>query len=363
MLTFGIVVTILAGIVTYMHTVDDFGAPPSIEELGRYAASKQLNNGRFVNPGGVDVQMDLTKGMQALREMLTSEDTRPNVPLPTGFDAEMDTVPLAEGEFAVTWFGHSAVLLELDGRRLLIDPMLGPAASPVPMFFGKRFALEQPIDLDRIPAVDAVLISHDHYDHLDKYSIIALASRVGHFYVPLGVAGHLRLWGVPAEKITEMDWWDEAEVKGLRIAATPAQHFSGRGMTDRNRTLWASWVIKGGGASIYFSGDSGYGKHFARIGERYGPFDFTMMECGQYNEKWKPIHCLPEESVQAHLDLRGGLMMPIHWGAFTLAPHRWTEPMERVRTAAADRGVQLALPMIGQRFIPSRSVPFWDPAQ
>jgi L-ascorbate metabolism protein UlaG (beta-lactamase superfamily) len=182
---------------------------------------------------------------------------------------------------------------------------------------------------------------------------------VGHFYVPLGVGSHLKSWGIAEDKITEMDWWDEADIDGIRIATTPAQHFSGRGLTDRNKTLWASWVITGQRANIFFSGDSGYGKHFQQIGDRYGPFDFTMMECGQYNTKWHAIHSMPEESVQGHRDLRGTMMMPIHWGGFTLAPHRWTEPVERVRAAAEQYGVSLALPMIGQRFIPSREKPDW----
>jgi len=223
--------------------------------------------------------------------------------------------------------------------------------------FGKRFLLDQDIDLGTIPPVHAVLISHDHYDHLDHTSILALSDRVGHFYVPLGVGSHLRRWGIAAHRISEMDWWDEVTIEGIRVTAAPAQHFSGRSFNDRNQTLWASWVIRGEHSSMYFSGDSGYGPHFREIGERFGPFDFTMMECGQYNEKWQAIHALPEESVQGHLDLQGNVMMPIHWGGFTLAPHEWTDPVQRVRAAAREHDVTLVTPRIGQRMLPRHERP------
>jgi len=338
----------------------------------RVAASPHRRNGQFVNPRGVVMEMSAAKGMSALKEMLTSEGRRPKQPLPTAFgEGETGSLQKPE-EFAVTWFGHSAVMLEIDGLRLLIDPMLSASTSPFP-FIGKRFALRESIDIDRIPDPDAVLISHDHYDHLDYESIRRLAPRTGHFYAPLGVGAHLREWDVPDEQITEVDWWDETTVSvppadeatpsPLRIIAAPARHFSGRGLRDRNATLWTSWIIIGRTSRIFFSGDSGYGPHFREIGERFGPFDFTMMECGQYNESWHAIHSMPEESVQAHRDLRGAVMMPIHWGAFTLAPHHWTDPVERALAAASQQGVRIALPRTGERFIPSRSIPtdaWWD---
>jgi L-ascorbate metabolism protein UlaG (beta-lactamase superfamily) len=364
-MTIGILAAIIISMVTYMHTAEQFGASPEGSHLERIATSPQYRDGRFVNAGGVEIEMTLRGGLESLYEFITAKNTKPTHPLPTGFPANWDTAALPEDAYAVTWFGHSAVMVELQGQRLLIDPMLGPAASPLPVF-GKRFALAQPIDLDAVPAVDAVLISHDHYDHLDHASILALSARVGHFYVPLGVGAHLRRWGVDAERITEMDWWQEVTFNGLRIAAAPAQHFSGRALGDRNKTLWASWVILGTHARIFFSGDSGYGPHFRAIGERYGPFDFTMMECGQYNEKWRPIHSMPEESVQGHIDLGGRVMMPIHWSGFTLAPHDWTEPVRRAREAAALHGVALVTPMIGQRFVSGAALPqeaWWHTAE
>ena len=352
-MTLFVVFFIITGAVSYMNTAVQFGAAPKGAHLDRISTSPQFHEGRFRNPDGADVEMSFGNMLTSMYEFITADSTSPDGLLPTGFHLEDNRTTLAEDEFAVTWLGHSAIYLEIDGRRLLLDPMLGKAASPLPIF-GKRFALSHDIDLAKVPKVDAVLISHDHYDHLDHETITTIDGRVGHYYVPLGVGAHLRRWGIAEERITELDWWERADIHGIRITATPAQHFSGRGLTDRNRTLWASYAIEGRHARVFFSGDGGYGPHFKEIGERLGPFDLTMMECGQYNEKWHAIHSFPEESVQANLDLRGGSMLPIHWGSFTLAPHPWTEPAERVRTAAAEAGVPLLTPLIGERVIPSR---------
>jgi L-ascorbate metabolism protein UlaG (beta-lactamase superfamily) len=252
----------------------------------------------------------------------------------------------------ITWFGHSAILLQIDGKNILIDPMLGNAAAPVP-FMTKRFPYVQSLDLDVLPEIDAIIISHDHYDHLDYQTILVLKEKVKHFYTPLGVGSHLRSWGVDASKITELDWWQSTDFEGLRFVATPARHFSGRSISDRNKTQWSSWVIVGAKEKIYFSGDSGYGPHFREIGTKYGPFDFAMLECGQYNERWEAIHMLPEQTVQAALDLKCKRMMPIHWGAFNLSLHSWTDPVERVTEAAAKHNLDVIVPVIGRRFSPA----------
>ncbi len=196
--------------------------------------------------------------------------------------------------------------------------------------------------------IDVVLISHNHYDHLNKYSIKHLSSRTKRFIVPLGVGAQLEKWDVPGEKITEMDWWEEVQIdSNLMIAATPTQHFSGRGLTDRNKTLWASFVIKGPQHKIYFGGDSGYFEGFGKIGEKYGPFDITFLECGAYNKAWEPIHMLPEQTAQAHLDLKGKVLHPIHWGTFNLSLHSWFEPMQRFTRAAASLDIVRATPIVG----------------
>ncbi|RAU96148.1 hypothetical protein DQG13_21005 [Paenibacillus sp. YN15] len=263
----------------------------------------------------------------------------------------------------VIWLGHSSLLVQINGLTLLLDPMFGTAPSPVPFVGGKRYSDTPPADVKDLPPIDAVLLSHDHYDHLDYGTIRKLRSKVGHFFVPLGVGAHLERWGVPAEKITEADWWDELGLQGLKLFCAPSRHFSGRSLTDRNTTLWCSWVLDGGQERIFFSGDSGYGPHFQEIGKRYGPFDLTLMECGQYNERWAAIHMLPEETVQAHQDVGGKLLLPIHWGAFTLSLHAWTEPVERAVAAAEKQGVAIATPRIGEPVLlgrpPHSSTRWW----
>ena len=263
--------------------------------------------------------------------------------------ADYDTPP-ASG-LRVTWLGHSTSLIEIDGHRVLTDPMWSNRASPVGFAGPERF-FAPPLPLDDLPPIDAVLISHDHLDHLDRDTIEALVDAVPMFVVPLGVGAHLTDWGVPSDQIRELDWWQETAVGDLRLVCTPARHFSGRGLFDRNRTLWASWAIVGPTHRAYFGGDGGMSPVFAQIGKRLGPFDVTLLEIGAYHAAWSDIHCGPEQAVQAHLDLRGAVMLPIHWGTFNLSLHAWTEPAERVMVAAERRGVTLALPQPGGRFEP-----------
>lgn len=277
--------------------------------------------------------------------------TVPVVPL------SLSAEPRAEGVRA-TWFGHSAFLLELEGRRLLFDPMLSASPSPVPFVGSKRYSGRRlPLAPEDFPMLDAVVLSHDHYDHLDKSSIRKLMNKARRFVVPLGVRERLVRWGVEPERITEHGWWDETEVAGLRLVCAPARHFSGRGLFDRNSTLWCSWIILGGRSRVFFSGDSGYAPHFKEIGGKFGPFDLTIMECGQYDERWAAIHMMPEQTVQAHLDVRGGLLVPVHWGAFTLGFHAWDDPVERAVRAARAHGVRIATPRIGEPVDPGGDYP------
>ncbi|WP_429372253.1 MBL fold metallo-hydrolase [Paenibacillus sp. DS2015] len=248
----------------------------------------------------------------------------------------------------VTWFGHSALLLKVNGLTLLLDPMFGKSPSPVPVFGPKRYSTKLPMEIEELPIIDAVIYSHDHYDHLDYGSVLKLKGKVKQFIVPLGVAGHLVRWGVDPNIIQEHDWWDEFTYRGLTIASAPARHFSGRGLGGQDTSLWCSWVIMSEQTRVFFSGDSGYGTHFKEIGSKYGPFDLTLMECGQYSEDWAGIHMMPEETLQAHLDVQGKLMIPIHWGAFTLAAHSWTDPVERAVKAAKQLGTAIATPRIGE---------------
>jgi len=246
------------------------------------------------------------------------------------------------------WFGHSAFLLQLDQKNILIDPMLGDVPAPHPWLGGKRYSKQLPIEIEQLPKIDAILISHDHYDHLDYGSIQKLKSKTDQFLVPLGVGAHLKAWDIEADRIEEFDWWQETSFSGLKLAFTPARHFSGRGLNNRASTLWGSWVIIGDEDSLYFSGDSGYGNHFKEIGSKFGPFDFAMMECGQYDEKWHNIHMMPEETAQAAIDVKAKIAMPIHWGAFTLALHSWTDPAERLSKKAQELGQSIIIPKIGE---------------
>jgi L-ascorbate metabolism protein UlaG (beta-lactamase superfamily) len=248
----------------------------------------------------------------------------------------------------ITWFGHSAFLLHINGKNLLLDPMFGKSPSPFPAIGPQRFSDSLPANPEDLPHIDAVLISHDHYDHLDYGSIKKLSAKVTMFFVPLGLSAHLQKWGVAPEAITELDWWDERSFEGLTFACTPSRHFSGRTLTDRFATLWCSWVVRAGNTRVFFSGDTGYGPHFKQIGDTYGPFDLTLLECGQYDPRWSTIHMQPEQTVTAHLDLRGKRMIPMHWGAFVLALHSWTDPIERVLAAGKQAGAAIITPKIGE---------------
>lgn len=248
----------------------------------------------------------------------------------------------------VIWFGHSTLLLEMEDKILLLDPIFSNSPSPFPLVGGKRFSKVVPIEPEKLPPIDIVILSHDHYDHLDYKSIMRLKDKTALFCVPFGVGKRLEKWGVDQGKIREFGWWNEWTVAGLKLVCTPAQHFSGRSLLDRNKTLWCSWVITGQHTKVFFSGDGGYGPHFEEIGNKYGPFDLTLMECGQYDARWSAIHMIPEETIQAHIDVKGNGMIPIHWAAFSLAFHEWTDPIERVTKAARERKVNLITPKIGE---------------
>lgn len=246
--------------------------------------------------------------------------------------------------------GHSSVLMRIDSNWILTDPVFSERASPIQWAGPKRFH-PAPITANSLPYIDIVIISHDHYDHLDKATIKAIDEKVGVFVTPLKVGDRLQNWGISREKIIQLDWWQSVSLNNIEFVSTPSQHFSGRGLLDRNQTLWSSWVILGSKHRIFFSGDSGYFSGFKSIGERYGPFDFTLMEAGAYNSLWSDIHMTPEESVQAHIDLQGKFMIPIHNGTFDLSMHPWYEPLERISAITANRGVQLVTPAFGEQVV------------
>lgn len=353
------IVIIIAAIaliaVLFIQFNPQFGGKASGEALAEYKKSQNYKDGTFKNTNDVKLDMSFKDMSKALMGFFKSQpNTKPDHDLPL---AKIDSLNIAKykGATRLVWFGHSTFLLQTEGKTILIDPMLGNVPAPHPMLGGKRFNKELPITIEQLPKIDAVLISHDHYDHLDYESIKALKNKVGHFYMPLGVGAHLLEWKVDKNKITELDWWQETTFKDLKFICTPAQHFSGRGLTDRAKTLWSSWVIQSKNDNIFFSGDSGYANHFKTIGEKYGPFDFAMIECGQYNEMWPEIHMFPEETVQAGIDVKAKKVMPIHWGAFKLAMHTWTDPIERFTKTALDKNITMVTPKIGEVIFPKDS--------
>ncbi|SFE39239.1 L-ascorbate metabolism protein UlaG, beta-lactamase superfamily [Paenibacillus algorifonticola] len=342
-----VLATLLLAIVLVLKFYPALGGVLTKEQLAAFSRSAHYRDGKFKNLSTTVMDNSASSIFSMLRDyMRTNPNRRPQAKLPL---QQLQFGRDDKGEQArVTWFGHSAMLLELDGKHILLDPMFGQAPSPFPFFGNKRYSGKLPFEIAELPQIDAVVLSHDHYDHLDYDSILKLKNKVRRFIVPLGVGSHLERWGVEKSIITEHDWWEELEFEGLRLAAAPAQHFSGRNLNNRDSTLWCSWVITGRAANIYFSGDSGYGAHFKEIGEKYGPFDLTLMECGQYDPRWSSIHMMPEETVQAHVDVKGKTLLPIHWGAFTLSFHDWNDPVERVTKAAKQLNVQVATPIIGE---------------
>lgn len=286
-----------------------------------------------------------------------AEFTVPDRPVPTVNREKKDFSQLPENGLRVTWLGHSSTLVEIDGYRILIDPVWEKRVSPISWMGPKRF-FAPPLSLNDLPELDVVLISHDHFDHLDKKTIEALKDRVPLFAVPLGVGAHLEAWGIDPARITECDWWDELKLGKLTLTATPGRHFSGRSLISMfaNKTLWAGWSMVGPEHRVYYSGDTAMFPGFTEIGDRLGPFDLTLIEVGAYNRLWTDVHLGPEQAVQAHQMVRGKLMMPVHWGTFDLALHNWTEPAERLIVAAGDSGSSLVFPKPGESIDP-KTVP------
>ncbi|MGW1721556.1 MBL fold metallo-hydrolase [Streptomyces sp. NPDC002306] len=341
-----------------------FGADPSGERMARIRRSPHFKDGVFQNPGGAS-RIRPSGSASTLAKAYFDKESKsrraPSGTIPVHATTLADLArPPATG-LRLTWMGHSSVLAEIDGHRVLFDPVWGERCSPF-AFAGPKRLHPVPVPLAALGPVDVVVISHDHYDHLDLPTIRELAGTDTLFAVPLGVGAHLERWGVSPDRLRELDWHESTRIGGLTLTATPARHFCGRGLRNTQHTLWASWVVAGERHRVYHSGDTGYFDGFKDIGADHGPFDATMIQIGAYSEFWPDIHMTPEEGVRAHLDLQSGdpaagVMLPIHWATFNLAPHPWAEPGEGTMRALHAAGARLAAPRAGEPFEPTEASP------
>lgn len=347
-----IVITILLSLLVlsifhYSTIFPQMGKKASGDLLERIKKSQNYRNNIFQNP--IETKMDAPP-FEAIKQMLIKKTDRiPSTAVITS-PIDLKRYENEETNDVLTWLGHSTFLIKLDGITILTDPVFGKRASVFQFIGPRKFKYTNEIRIEDLPKVDIVLISHDHYDHLDYRVIKKLQNTVDKFFIPLGVSAHLEHWGVNPSKIVELDWWENNSFKDIQLTATPARHFSGRTANDRYNTLWCGWAIKSENYSLYFSGDSGYFEGFKEIGEKLGPFDLSMMECGQYSEFWANIHMTPEESVQAAVDLKSKVAIPMHWGKFKLSLHSWHEPPTRFAQKALKDNLKVVLPLIGSTF-------------
>lgn len=343
-----LVLIVLGIIVFFVLSLPTFGGKISGERLKRVQENQQYKDGRFTN---VEPQspFNFSEIGSFITEMLFYDEIRippSKIPVISVLDSSLKI--LNSSTLRAFWIGHASVYVEIDGIRILIDPVFSDYASPFD--FGPKRFHPPPITLQDLPKIDAVVISHDHYDHLDMETITHLSKNETIFFVPLGIGAHLEKWGVSKKQIHELEWWQDQMVGKIRIICTPNRHYSGRGLTDYKATLWSSWTVIGPKHSFYYSGDTGYSKHFKEIGERFGPFDMSFIKIGAYGpgDSWLDIHMDPQHAVQAHIEVQAKRMFPVHWGTFNLAYHDWDEPIKLILDAATKAQIDLVTPRIGE---------------
>ena len=331
-----------------------FGKLPTGKRLERIKANANYKKGAFQNHSATPVMSEGHSFGKILKDYYRKpKTTEPSRSIPS---IKTNLKELNGLSPTIVWFGHSSYLLNINGKNILVDPVFSGSASPF-SFMVKGYNGTDVYKETDFPELDVILLTHDHYDHLDYNSILKLKERTKKFCVSLGVAAHLEYWGVDKEIITEFEWWQSAEIfPDMMLTAAPARHFSGRGIR-RGKTLWSSFILKTADHNLFLGGDSGYDTHFKEIGQKYGPFDIAILESGQYNPGWKNIHMMPEETVQASIDLNANVLLPVHWGKFTLSLHPWNEPIQRLTKKAAEMNVKVTTPIIGQQVILGKSYP------
>lgn len=328
-----------------MSLLKSFGKNPSGKRLERIKQSPNYKNNAFQNLSQTDQLSKDTSYAKIMKDNFNkSKNAEPKKALPF---VKTDLHAINVEEPVIVWFGHSSYLIKINGKTILVDPVFSGNASPF-SFMIKAFKGADEYKAEHMPEIDLLLLTHDHYDHLDFKTLKLLRSKIKQIYCPLGVGSHLEHWGFEESRITELDWWETSSfANDIEITAAPARHYTGRTMV-RSKMLWASYVLKTKTHSIYLGGDSGYDTHFKMIGEQYGPFDIALLESGQYNTSWPNIHMMPEETVQASIDLKANILFPIHWAKFALAMHDWNEPIKRVLLKAEELNVKVTTPMIGE---------------
>jgi L-ascorbate metabolism protein UlaG (beta-lactamase superfamily) len=329
------------------------GRKPSAASLAKFKKSRHYKNGTFENLTPAPVMQGTSTGKLLYEFFKARNFTTPKQKLPS---IKTDLHILNDDQPTLVWFGHSSYLIKYRGTNILVDPVFSGHASPF-SFMVRSFDGANTYQASDMPKIDMLIITHDHYDHLDYKSILALKEKIKHIYTPLGVGDHLEHWGIDKEKITEFDWWETKSItEKIKLTATPTRHFSGR-MFKRSETLWAAFVLELGDKKIFIGGDSGYDETFKEIGKKFGSFDLALIECGQYHINWPNIHMFPEQTAQAAKDLNAKALLPVHWAKFSLSLHSWNEPITRVLAAAKDLNLSVTTPIIGEPVVLSNNLP------
>lgn len=324
----------------------EYGKKPNGKHLESIKRSPNYRFKSFQNITKTHMISKEVSHFKIMKDFFTkkSKNLEPKKTLP---NIKTDLNALSSNESCIVWFGHSSYFIKTDNKTFLIDPVFSGSASPF-SFMIKSFVGTDEYQAKDFPDIDFLLITHDHYDHLDYKTILELKPKIKQVVCPLGIGAHLNYWGIAWNKITELDWWQKSDLTDdIELTVTPSRHYTGRGL-KRSQMLWGSYVLKTKTCKLYLGGDSGYGPHFQSIGDKYGPFDLAILECGQYNDNWKDIHMTPEQTVQANIDLNSKVLLPVHWGKFALAMHDWTDPISRLSKKANELNITITTPLIGE---------------